>query len=264
LKQGATMIEKLLDGRFLLLEPIGSGGEARVFRARDVILGHEVAARLALRPVTHETSGVLPSFHPGWVTLLHLGTDPQQGPYQIYELLDGPTIGQLVKTGPLGTGSWRRLVEQSLDAVTALHEAGWVHGDLNAENIMQAKMPDSPWKLIELPFLRFEPQAERSTLFGSIHTLAPEQFSGKPAEVRSDLYALGCLYYFAATGEFPHSGGTSQEVAIERLRFAPRALIEKAPGLPAAWSAWVMTLLAREPQDRFPSAAAARQLLGVA
>ena len=258
------MKETLLEGRYLLLAAIGSGGEARVFRARDTATGHEVAARLALRPVSSAEPGALPPFHPGWVQLLHTGTDSQQGAYQIFELLEGPTLSWLVKSGPLSPEAWRHFVGQSLDAVAALHEAGWVHGDLNAENFIQAGASGSNWKLLELPFLRFEPPEKRSTLFGSIYTLAPEQLEGKPADALADLYALGCLYYYAAAGEFPHSGGTSQEIAIARLRFAPASLVEKAPHLPAAWGDWVMTMLARASQDRFPSIAAARQLLGVA
>ena len=258
------MKDTLIDGRYLLLDPLGSGGEARVFRARDTTTGNTVAARLALHPVTYAPPDTLPFFPSGWVQFLYWGTDPQYGAYQIFELLEGETLSRLIQAGPLDPDHWRPFVSQSLGAVEALHNTGWIHGDLNAENFIQTRPPDSRWKLLELPFLRFDPPSDRSALFGSIHTLAPEQIDGAWADARSDLYALGCLYYYAASGEFPHLGATSQEIAIERLRFAPVPLAEKAPLLPASWSAWVMTLLAREPQNRFPSASAARQLLGVA
>jgi serine/threonine protein kinase len=253
------MENTLIDGRYLLLADLGSGGEARVFRARDTTTGDEAALRLALRPGTPTPRDSLPAFHDGWVRLLAAGSDPRYGAYQVFELLEGRTLGQL--TGPLGPDEWRLFVGQSLDAVEALHAAGWTHGDLNAGNFFQTA---SGWKLLELPFLRLEPPAGRSALFGSIHTLAPEQIDGARADVRSDLYALGCLYYYAASGAYPHPGANSQEVAVHCLRFAPDPLGEKAPGLPAPWSAWVMTLLARDPRHRFPNVAAARQLLGVA
>jgi serine/threonine protein kinase len=117
--------------------------------------------------------------------------------------------------------------------------------------------------LLELPFFRFDPPAGRSALFGSIHTLAPEQIDGAAPSVSADLYSLGCLYYYAASGAHPHPGASSQEVAIHCLRFSPEPLREKAPALPAPWSDWVMILLAREPGQRCPSVAAARQLLGL-
>ena len=255
------MENTLIDGRYLLLDALGSGGEARVFRARDTTTGDETAVRLALRPGTPAAPGQPPAFHDGWVRLLAAGLDPQYGAYQVFELLEGRTLGQLIRSGPLDPNEWRFFVDQSLDAVEALHAAGWTHGDLNADNFFQAA---SGWKLLELPFLRFDPPAGRSALFGSIHTLAPEQIDGARPDVRSDLYALGCLYYYAASGAYPHPGPNNQEVAIHCLRFAPDPLGEKAPGLPASWSAWVMNLLARDPDQRFPTVAAARQLLGVA
>jgi serine/threonine protein kinase len=255
------MENMLIDERYQLLAAIGSGGEARVFRARDATTGNEVAVRLALRPGASAASEQSPAFHDGWVRCLASGLDPLVGAYQIFELLEGRTLGQLIRSGPLDPNEWRIFVNQSLDAVEALHAAGWTHGDLNADNFFQAV---SGWKLLELPFLRFDPPAGRSALFGSIHTLAPEQIDGAQAGVRSDLYALGCLYYYAALGAYPHPGASSREVAIHCLRFPPDPLGEKAPGLPAPWSAWVMRLLAHEPGHRFPSVAAARQLLGVA
>jgi len=255
------MQNTLIDGRYLLLADLGSGGEARVFRARDTTTGNETAVRLALRPGTQTMPEQPPAFHDGWVRLLATGSDPRHGAYQVFELLEGRTLGQLIRSGPLGPDAWRSFVGQSLDAVEALHAAGWTHGDLNAGNFFQAA---SGWKLLELPFLRLDPPADRSALFGSIHTLAPEQIDGAHPDVRSDLYSLGCLYYYAASGAYPHPGANSREVAIHCLRFAPDPLGEKAPGLPASWSAWVMPLLAREPRDRFPTVAAARQLLGVA
>jgi serine/threonine protein kinase len=255
------MENTLVDGRYLLLDALGSGGEARVFRARDTTTETDVAVRLALRPGAPTAPGQPPAFHDGWVRLLASGFDPRYGAYQVFELLEGRTLGQLIRSGPLGPNEWRFFVDQSLDALEALHAAGWAHGDLNADNFFQAA---SGWKLLELPFLRFDPPAGRSALFGSIHTLAPEQIDGARADVRSDLYALGCLYYYAASGAYPHPGTNDQEVAVHCLRFAPDPLDEKAPGLPESWSAWVMDLLAREPGHRFPSVAAARQLLGVA
>jgi len=254
------MIETLLDGRYLLLEAIGSGGEAQVFRARDTTTGNNVAARVALKPVTYTAPDAVPA-HPNWVQFFHWGVDPQQGAYQIFELLEGATLDAVIKSGPLDPERWRVFVEQSLDAVAALHDAGWVHGDLNAGNFF---LMNSTWKLLELPFLRFDPPPNRTALFGSIHTLAPEQIEGQAASVHSDLYSLGCLYYYAASGTYPHPGRNAQEVAISCLRFPPPSLRQTAPGVPATHSDWVISLLARNSHDRPPTVAAARQLLGLA
>ena len=139
------MQQTLIDGRYLLQEAIGSGGEARVFRACDTTTGHEVAVRLALKPVTYAAPDSVPT-HPNWVQFFHWGVDPQQGAYQVFELLHGTTLEVLIKSGPLNTEVWRLFVEQSLDAVAALHATGWIHGDLNAGNFFQGA---SGWKLLE-------------------------------------------------------------------------------------------------------------------
>lgn len=255
------MNETLLGGRYRLLDTVGAGGEARVFRARDEDTGCEVAVRLGLENATYQRPDDLPTHHPGWVHFLDSGAYSLHGAYQVYELLQGRTLSQLAAAGPLDETNWRDLVRQSLESVEALHQAGWIHGDLNADNFFHVETASSSWKLLELPFLRFDPPEGRSALFGSIHTLAPEQLNGTPADARSDLYALGCLYYLAAAGVWPQTGANRQEIAIDRLRFVPEPLHEKAPHLPANCSAWVMKLLERQPEDRFPSVTAAHQLL---
>ena len=252
------MIRTQIAGRYLLVAPLGSGGEARVFRAQDEQSGGEVAVRLALGPVASVTSAAPAANHERWVRFIDSGIDPQHGAYQVFELLEGKTLGAIVDAAALTHEAWREFVDQSLDAVGALHRAEWVHADLNADNFLHTA---SGWKLLELPFYRFETSAARSTMFGSIYTLAPEQIDGTKPSVRSDLYSLGCLYYYAACGKWPHSGDTIQQIAIERLVHAPANLHELAPEFPVAWADWVIKLLAVKPDGRFPSIATARQLL---
>lgn len=258
------MIDTLIDGRYLLLEVIGSGGEARVFRARDTSTENEVALRLPFQPVSYTPPQFLPEHHSGWIKMLASGIDSQHRSYQIFELLNGQTLGQLIQAGPLEPPSWRFFADQSLSAITALHSADLVHGDLNADNFFLVTAATPHWKMLELPFQRFDPPANRSRVFGSIHTLAPEQIDGAPATVLSDLYSLGCLYYYAASGQYPHPGSTIQEVAIHCLRFPADPLHEKAPHLPATLSDWVMVLLERDPEKRHLTASAAHQLLRIA
>jgi serine/threonine-protein kinase len=257
----------LFDGRYELLESLATGGEAIVQRARDVQTGNEVAIRLA-RP-EHNLSNPgepapLPAFHPGWVRYFRSGRDPRRGPYQVFELLRGETFAQRVKDSRLDPAEWLAFARESLAAVAALHAAGWTHGDLNAGNFVRLEAPPHAWKLLELPFLHLDSAKPHTSMFGSIHTLAPEQLEGHAAGPASDVYALGCLYYKGASGEFPHHGGTSAEIAIDRLRFPASPLDAKTPAFPAAWAGWVMPLLEREPQKRPDAATAARQLLAIA
>ena len=255
------MENTLIDGRYLLLAVAGSGGEAHVYHARDESTGAEVAVRLAKHSREKTEHSIPQTFHDGWVQFLGAGIDAQFGPYQVFELLEGQTLGELVPQGPFDAEDWRVFVDQSLDEVGALHDAGWVHGDLNADNFFATNVR---WKLLELPFLRLDPPQGRSTMFGSIYTLAPEQINGAKADIASDIYALGCLYYYAACGTYPHTGKSEVEVAISCLREAPALLRLHAPAIPPDWCDWVMKLIAAKTAERVPSVAAARQLLGVA
>lgn len=247
--------------RYRLQENIGTGGEARVFRAHDLVDGVDVAVRLPQPGETHGTAHEIPMQHPGWVRLLDRGVDPEHGTYTVLELLHGETLGAIVRNRPLLPDAWLEFVRQSLDAIEALHHAGWVHGDLNADNFFLDL--DVTWKLLELPFHHAGPVKKRSPLFGSIYTLAPEQIGGQMAAMRSDIYALGCLYYYAACGRYPHGDGNEAEIAVGRLRFPAEPLHERAPNLPHAMTIWVMRLLERESDNRPASAGEARQLLDV-
>jgi serine/threonine-protein kinase len=251
----------VIDGRYHLHSALGEGGEARVYRGRDAQTDQAVAVRLATRRDEVVPGAAPAETHPGWVHFLASGVDSVFGPYQVYELLEGRTLRQTVETGPLPVDEWQRFVWESLDAVDALHLAGWAHGDLNADNFMATA---HGWKLLELPFYRPTPPTGRSAMFGSIHTIAPEQFDGRKPDELSDLYSLGCLYYYAASGVYPHPGGNVQDVAIHCLRFDPEPLEDKAPQLSAAQRDLVLALLARKRDSRPASAMAARQLLGVA
>jgi eukaryotic-like serine/threonine-protein kinase len=248
-----------LASRYRLEEKIGSGGEARIFRARDLETGDDVAVRLSLQDDSFGVALKVPAPHPGWVRLLDRGVDPQHGAFAVFELLRGETLGAMMTGGPLPHKAWLDFARQSLEAVEALHQAGWVHGDLNADNFFLHD--GTTWKLLELPFHQAVPVEKRSPLFGSIYTLSPEQLAGRPPDARSDLYALGCLYYRAADGVYPHADGNAAQIAVGRLRFPATPLSGIARDFPGAWAGWVMHLIERNSVDRPVDAGAARQLL---
>jgi serine/threonine protein kinase len=259
MRKNAAMI---VANRYEVGDRLGTGGEARVYRARDEVTGVEVALRLS--PTSGTGDEASPSrqssdHHPGWVRLLDRGIDETRGAYTVFELLHGETLGAMVARGPLSTDAWQRFTLQSLEAVGELHRAGWMHGDLNADNFLLHD--GTTWKLLDLPFHQSAPAEKHSPFFGSIYTMAPEQFEGKAPDVRSDLYALGCLYYAAASGVYPHSGGSEAEIAIGRLRFPPAPLQDLAAFIKPDKARWVMRLLEINPMDRPADFAAARQLL---
>jgi serine/threonine-protein kinase len=252
--------EMLIDDRYELRELAGAGGEARVFRARDRKTDRDVAIRFSTDSTRLEK--IPGNLHPSWVRWLGAGTDAEKGPYLVLEFLRGETLEQKIGQSPLAPEDWLTFLREASDAVEALHQAGYTHGDLNAQNFLQVEKSSPAWKLLDLPFLRSP--APRAPAFGGIHTLAPEQLESRAPDARSDWYALGCLYYYAATGEYPHAGANAAEIAISLLRFPPAPLREKAGAYPPELADWVMGLLARDPGRREPAISAARRLLAVA
>ena len=245
--------------RYELGERIGGGGEARVFRARERASGREVAVRL--QPGVEPGPLLQPPepYHGGWVRAYETGRDEKLGLYTVFELLRGDTLAATVARAPLEPEAGRQFARQAFEAVDALHGAGWIHGDLNADNFLLHQ--GTQWKLLDLPFHRLGRRKASAAAFGSIYTLAPEQIDGATPDARSDLFSLGCLCYFAACGACPHPGRTEAEIAISRLRFPADELGGLAPRYPASYAAWVMRLLARRPEDRPGSVSAAYQLL---
>jgi serine/threonine protein kinase len=157
--------------------------------------------------------------------------------------------------------SARDFIIQTLNSIHRLHSHDWVHGDISAENLVFQTMTDEDfrnikmWKLLDLPFLSYFPENRHKPLFGSLYTMAPERFEGKAPDYRSDLYSLGCLYYLALKGTFPHIGSRA-EIAIGHVKFEPE-LLDFGPDdtlLPE----WVAKMMHKNPEKRFKSAAEAR------
>ena len=192
-----------------------------------------------------------PGQHENWVRLLASASDPVRGAYNVFELLEGRTLAQIIESSPLKPQEWRTFVDQSIAAAEMLHTLDWVHGDINADNFFQTS---AGWKLLELPFLRPPPPPGRSAMFGSIFTLAPEQIDGAKPSVQTDIYALGCLYYYAASGKLSVYGSSTVEVALNIRDGGAPGLRERAPDLPPAWSDWVMKMISPQLKDRLPIA----------
>jgi serine/threonine-protein kinase len=252
------MTGAVMDGRYRLLAQLGAGGEARVYRARDESTGQDVAVRVALQH-DFKCLAAIPDFsHAHWVRLFSTGFDDALGAYQVFELLEGRTLAESVRDGPLTRDAWCEFVEHALDAVQGLHDLGLVHADLNADNFLHTR---DGWKMLELPFHRFITTSARSHAFGSIYTLAPEQIDGSAATVLSDIYSLGCLFYYAASGRWPHDGRNAQEVAISCLLHAAPELRDLAPQLRAGECNAVMRLIETRAGNRPATIAEARQPL---
>ncbi|HEX9044884.1 MAG TPA: protein kinase, partial [Candidatus Limnocylindrales bacterium] len=259
-------IGSLLGGRYRLIELLGQGGMATIYRGRDTQLGRDVAVKV-LRPeygrdkdflarFQHEAQAVAQLNHPNVVSVHDIGEDPA-GPFIVMEYVEGEDLASLLRrNGPLGARQAARIAAEVAHALDAAHAQGIVHRDVKPGNVLIAT--DGRVKVTDFGIARAATDAQLTlpgTTMGSVHYLAPEQVRGLGATQASDVYALGIVLYEMLVGHRPWEADTAAAVAMGRLGGpvpGPSDQVAVAPDLDAI----VRRALAKDPADRFPSAGA--------
>ena len=160
-----------------------------------------------------------------------------------------------------------KLVTQSLEGMVAAHSIGLIHLDIKPQNFMVIWLPSGKFQIKILDFglakLSSHPQVqemdEEGAIMGSIFFMAPEQFERSPVDARTDLYSLGCVYYFALTQHYPFQGETGPEVMASHMYHSFVPLAQMRPDLPPFVCQWVEWLMNRLPDHRPSSAAEAQR-----
>jgi hypothetical protein len=265
--------DRLLNGRYRLEAPLGRGGMATVWRARDTRLERPVAVKImdhaglddpvAAERFDREAHTVARLTNPNIVAVYDVGTHDGD-PYLVMELVDGATVAQLVADGPLPAAQVVSIAEQICAALEAAHAAGVVHRDIKPANIMVTG--DGRVKVCDFGIARHAYAAAQaltapSTAVGTSAYMAPEQATGDPVDARADLYALGCVIYAMVTGGPPFVGERDIAVLYQHLQSAPAPLRSPRGDVPAALDDLVGRLLAKNPEDRPASAGKVRDEL---
>ena len=252
-------------GRYRILDLIGTGGMGEVYRAEDPRLAREVAIKVlrsldtvALKRFQREARAVASLAHPNTLAVYDVGED-KGVPYLVSELLAGQTLRkQLGRALPVSDAL--AIVRQIADALVAVHEKGIVHRDLKPENVFV--LPNGTVKLLDFGVARpmtaapvsAEPRGATpttSTVMGTIAYMAPEQASGMDCDGRTDLWALGVMFYEMLAGRRPFAGETFMDTLAAVLTVDPEQL--PAAVVPAPLQAIILRTLAKEPADRFSS-----------
>lgn len=256
-----------LGGRYRLIELLGQGGMATIFRALDTQLGRDVAVKL-LRPeylrdpdfssrFRQEAQAAASLSHPNVVTVYDYGADPS-GPYIVMELVDGEDLATILKgSGALPPRQVARIGSAVARALAAAHAAGLVHRDVKPGNILIGR--DGQVKVADFGIARAIAEAQLTlpgTTMGSVHYFSPEQARGEAATASSDIYSLGIVLYEMLTGVRPYEGDSAAAVGIARLSGpVPDPSLVRA-SVPPDLAAITRKALAPEPAGRFSSAAA--------
>ena len=262
-----TEIGTTLGGRYRLVELLGQGGMATIYRARDAQLDRDVAVKL-LRPEFGQDPDFLARFrdearaaaslnHPNIVSVFDFGED-ESGPYLVMEIVEGEDLASILRgNGPLAPRQAARVSAEAAKALQAAHIRGIVHRDVKPSNILVAR--DGRIKVADFGIARALNEAQLTlpgTTMGSVHYFSPEQARGEPATVASDIYALGIVLFETLTGQRPFSGDGAAAVALARLTTTPPRPSALREGVPPELDAIVTKAMALDPAGRYPSAAA--------
>ncbi len=258
-------IGELLDNRYEILEPIGSGGMAYVYKARCHRLNRFVAVKVLRRNLSQdadfrrrfqdESQAVAMLSHPNIVSVYDVSCSSDLE-YIVMELIDGITLKQYTqKRGNLL--NWREalhFITQITKALGHAHSRGIIHRDIKPHNIMVLR--DGSVKVADFGIAR--QTASHSTLtqevLGSVHYISPEQAKGSHIDARSDLYSVGVVLYEMITGRLPFEGDSPVSVAIQHIHAIPLSPREINPEIPEALEAITMRAMAPNPNNRYTSA----------
>jgi serine/threonine-protein kinase len=258
-------IGTILGGRYRLVELLGQGGMARIYRGHDNQLDRDVAIKV-LRPeygrdpdfgsrFRQEAQNAASLNHPNIVGVYDYGQD-EIGPFIVMELVDGEDLASILRrSGALPPRQSARIAAETARALQAAHQRGIVHRDVKPGNVMISR--EGQVKVTDFGIARAVAEAQMTlpgTTLGSVHYFSPEQARGDQATAASDIYSLGIVLFEMLTGRRPWEADSAAAVAMARLAGPPPDPSMLRSGLPADLVAIDRKALATEPADRWSSA----------
>jgi serine/threonine-protein kinase len=256
----------MLGNRYEIMEQLGGGGMAIVYKGRDTILNRLVTIKI-LRPeytsdedfvrrFRREAQSVASLSHPNIVSIYDVGTEGEVQ-YLVMEYIDGENLKTVIKReGAMSPERAVQITRQICDALEHAHENNIVHRDVKPHNILMTKTGRA--KLTDFGIAMETGTATMThtdTIVGSVHYLSPEQARGEPAGPKSDIYSIGVVLFEMLTGTVPFFGDTPISVALKHIQEAPPSPSELRPGgLPLALEQAVRRALEKTVDRRFGSA----------
>ena len=259
----------ILDNRYEIIQQIGVGGMAKVYKAKDRLLDRFVAIKVLkeqyaeddefLKKFNNEAQSAAKLNHINIVNVYDIGQDLFEGKkiyYIVMEYVEGETLKDLIDSeGQLSNHDIIDYSVQIAQALKSAHNSGIIHRDIKPQNILIDKYGLA--KVTDFGIARVSSNATityTSSILGTVHYISPEQAKGKIVDEKSDLYSLGAVMYEMATGKVPFDADNSVGIAVMHIQDKPKPAKDLNPNLSDHLNYIIMKLLEKEPANRFLNA----------
>ena len=260
-----------MSGRYEIGQKIGMGGQGSIYRAVDTQLNRVVAIKrmlstdeatekqvdAAAEKLMNEAHALSSLTHPNIVTVHDVGRD-EKGGYVVLEHLRGETLSKTIEQGVLMQVDFIEFVFQTMDALICAHTVHIMHRDLKPSNVMIVWQASGQFqaKILDFGLAKFSATPSLQTVgvdnsvMGSVSFMAPEQLERSELDERTDLYSMGCVYYYTLTGVCPFRGKSMAHIMAAHLEHRVYPLEDIRPDLAPEICQWVMWLINREMDNR--------------
>lgn len=260
------MSNRLLVGRYELVEKIGEGGMATVYKAKDRLLNRFVAIKV-LRPEFTKDTQFIENFrkesqsaagltHPNIVSVYDVGREGNIH-FIVMELVEGRTLSDIIKEkGPLDYKETVKIMKQIISALSLAHKNGIIHRDIKPHNILITN--EGIAKLADFGIAKAindSTISESHKILGSVHYFSPEQARGSYVDEKSDIYSAGIVMYEMLTGQVPFDGDSAVSIALMHINDSMRKPSELVQGIPPALERIVLKATDKVQTNRYKSAA---------
>lgn len=259
------LIGKILSNRYEIIEQIGQGGMAIVYKAKDQLLNRYVAIKVLRQEFTNdeqfikkfkrESQAAASLSHHNIVNIYDVGVE-ENIHYIVMELINGKTLKEFIQQN--GRVNWKKAVRIAMQIASALehaHKNHIIHRDIKPHNIILTQ--EDVVKVADFGIARAITSStitQVADTMGSVHYLSPEQARGGFVNEKSDLYSLGIVMYEMVTGEVPFKGDTSVTVALKHIQEDVIPPIEINPSIPENLNSVILRLLKKNPDERYANA----------
>lgn len=255
------MIQRVLARRYEILEHIGGGGMADVYKAHDKLLDRLVAVKILHAQFSNdaefidkfhrEAQGAARLAHPNIVNIYDVGEE-EGSHFIVMEYVPGDTLkSRIQKEGKLPVAEALQITKEIASALEQAHRNNLVHCDIKPHNILM--MPDGHIKVADFGIARAVTSATMTysgTVVGSVHYFSPEQAKGSAITPKSDIYSLGVVLYEMLTGALPFTGETTVSIALKHLQEEPPTIRQADPDIPPVVESVVLQAMSKDPAER--------------